>query len=204
MHCSVHPSRGVGCPEYILLFRKLPSDRSTAYADEPVTKSKEEYTRAQWQIDAHAYWRSSGDRLVSKDELKELSVESLQRVYREYSRNTVYNYKEHVELAKSLDKQGKLPAIFMVVAPGSWTDEVWDDINRMKTLNTTQSRRRAQLHVCLAKGSLVLTRDGYKPIEDIEIGDMVLTHKGNWKPVIAKKCTGVNDVIETIALEYRV
>ena len=37
----------------------------------------------------------------------------------------------------------------MVVAPGSWnTLEVWDDINRMKTLNTTQSRRRAQLHVC--------------------------------------------------------
>lgn len=26
--------------------------------------------------------------------------------------------------------------------------EVWDDINRMRTLNTTQSRRRAQMHVC--------------------------------------------------------
>lgn len=37
----------------------------------------------------------------------------------------------------------------MVVAPGSWNlDEVWDDINRMRTLNTTQSRRRKQMHVC--------------------------------------------------------
>ena len=36
----------------------------------------------------------------------------------------------------------------MVVAPGSWTDEVWDDINRMRTLNTTQSRRRQEMHVC--------------------------------------------------------
>jgi DNA modification methylase len=26
--------------------------------------------------------------------------------------------------------------------------EIWDDINRMKTLNTTQSRRHEQLHVC--------------------------------------------------------
>lgn len=26
--------------------------------------------------------------------------------------------------------------------------EVWDDINRMRTLNTTQSRRRKQMHVC--------------------------------------------------------
>lgn len=42
-----------------------------------------------------------------------------------------------------------LPASFMVVAPGSWNQlEVWDDINRMRTLNTTQSRRRAQMHVC--------------------------------------------------------
>ena len=54
-----------------------------------------------------------------------------------------------MKLANELDEQGKLPAVFMVVAPGSWNDlEVWDDINRMKTLNTNQSRRRAQMHVC--------------------------------------------------------
>lgn len=147
--CKDGSKMGVGCPEYILLFRKLPTDRSTAYADVPVKKSKEDYTRAQWQIDAHAYWRSSGDRLVSKEELQNISVDNLQKVYREFSRGTVYNYKEHVELAKRLDESGKLPAIFMVVAPGSWNQlEVWDDINRMKTLNTTQSRRRNQLHVC--------------------------------------------------------
>ena len=62
--CKDGSKMGVGCPEYILLFRKLPTDKSTAYADEPVKKTKEEYTRAQWQIDAHGYWRSSGDRLV--------------------------------------------------------------------------------------------------------------------------------------------
>lgn len=147
--CKDGSKMGVGCPEYVLLFRKLPTDRSTAYADTPVKKSKQEYTRAQWQIDAHAYWRSSGDRLVSKDEIKKVSVESLQKVYRKYSRESVYNYKEHVALAEELDKAGKLPAVFMVVAPGSWNQgEVWDDINRMRTLNTTQSRRRMQMHVC--------------------------------------------------------
>lgn len=147
--CKDGSKMGVGCPEYILLFRKLPTDRSTAYADIPVQKSKEEYTRAQWQIDAHAYWRSSGNRLISKEELENISVDNLQKVYREFSRENVYDYKEHVELAKRLDENGKLPAIFMVVAPGSWNQlEVWDDINRMKTLNTTQSRRRAQMHVC--------------------------------------------------------
>lgn len=146
--CKDGSKMGVGCPEYILLFRKLPTDRSTAYADVPVHKTKEEYTRAQWQIDAHGFWRSSGDRLIRKEELENVSVKNLQAVYRKYSRDHVYDYKEHVELAKKLDAEDKLPATFMVVAPGSWTWEVWDDINRMRTLNTTQSRRRAQLHVC--------------------------------------------------------
>lgn len=147
--CKDGTKMGVGCPEYILLFRKLPSDTNKAYADTPVSKSKDDYTRAQWQIDAHGYWRSSGDCLVSKEELAAISVDNLQTVYRKYSREHIYNYNEHVKLAEELDKNGRLPASFMVVAPGSWnTLEVWDDINRMKTLNTTQSRRRAQMHVC--------------------------------------------------------
>lgn len=146
--CKDGSKMGAGCPEYILLFRKLPTDRMRAYADEPVRKSKEDYTRAQWQIDAHGFWRSSGDRLLRKEELERMPVDRLQSAYRKYSRGTVYSYQEHVELAKKLDADGRLPATFMVVAPGSWTDEVWDDINRMRTLNTTQSQRRKALHVC--------------------------------------------------------
>lgn len=147
--CKDGTKMGVGCPEYILLFRKLPTDRSKAYADVPVTKSKEEYTRAQWQIDAHGYWRSSGNRMLSKEELETISVDRLQQTYRTFSRQQTYDYHDHVELAKKLDENGRLPATFMVVAPGSWNQlEVWDDINRMRTLNTSQSRRRQQMHVC--------------------------------------------------------
>ena len=146
--CKDGSKMGVGCPEYILLFRKLPTDTSKAYADVPVTKSKDTYTRGQWQIDAHAFWRSSGDRLLSKEELQQVDIHNLQKVYREFSRNYVYDYKEHIDLAESLDKDGRLPAAFMVVAPGSWTDEVWDDINRMRTLNTQQSQRKAEMHIC--------------------------------------------------------
>lgn len=146
--CKDGSKMGVGCPEYILLFRKLPTDRSKAYADEKVVKSKDEYTRAQWQIDAHGFWRSSGDRLMTKDEIMAMDTGKIQAAYRKYSRGTVYDYAEHVRMAKELDAEDKLPATFMVVAPGSWTDQVWDDINRMRTLNTTQSQRRQQMHVC--------------------------------------------------------
>lgn len=146
--CKDGSKMGVGCPEYILLFRKLPSNTSKAYADEPVSKSKDEYTRAQWQIDAHAFYRSSGDRLPTKQEVMAAPVSRLQQIYREYSRGTVYDYAEHIAMAQKLDDDGHLPATFMVVAPGSWSDRVWDDVNRMRTLNTTQSRRRQIMHVC--------------------------------------------------------
>lgn len=146
--CKDGSKMGVGCPEYILLFRKLPSSRESAYADTPVTKTKEDYSRAQWQIDAHAFWRSSGDRLATKEEIMNEPVDTLQKVYRQYSRGTVYDYHEHLEIAKKLDAEGHLPATFMVVAPGSWDDEVWDDVNRMRTLNSEQVRNRRQMHVC--------------------------------------------------------
>lgn len=148
--CKDGSKMGVGCPEYILLFRKLPTDKSTAYADVPVTKTKKEYTRAQWQLDAHAYWRSNGDRPVSKDELMEITDHKLLgRIYRKYSRENVYDYKEHVEYCKQLDEKGKLPAVYMIVPPASWNlSEVWDDVNRMRTLNGEQKRRNVQMHVC--------------------------------------------------------
>lgn len=146
--CKDGSKMGVGCEEYVLLFRKLPSDTSNAYADTPVVKSKEEYSRGRWQIDAHGFWRSSGNRLMSTEEWKEIPVSRMQEAYRNYSRTHVYNYREHVALADALDKDGHLPASFMVVAPGSWNSDVWDDVNRMRTLNTQQRLKRKQMHLC--------------------------------------------------------
>lgn len=146
--CKDGSKMGIGCPEYVLLFRKLPTDTSRAYADEPVKKSKEDYSRGRWQIDAHAYWRSSGNRLISKEEVQRAPVNKLQKIYNEYSKTHVYSFEEHIKLAEDLDKEGKLPATFMVIAPSSWNDTVWDDINRMRTLNSEQKRRDLQMHVC--------------------------------------------------------
>lgn len=146
--CKDGSKMGVGCPEYVLLFRKLPTDTTKAYADDPVKKSKEEYTRAQWQLDANAFWRSNGNSLLTKDELNSMPISSLSKAYGKYSESHIYNYDEHVALAKELDENGRLPATFALMPPASWSDSIWDDINRMRTLNTTQSQRRQALHVC--------------------------------------------------------
>lgn len=146
--CKDGTKMGVGCPEYILLFRKLPTDTSRAYADIPVIHDKKDYTRAHWQIDASCFWKSSGNRLVELDELKKCSVSDLGKLWKEFSRTHVYDYDEHVELAEELEDDDKLPSSFGVMENGSWSGFVWDDVNRMLTLNSEQSRKELQLHIC--------------------------------------------------------
>ena len=58
--CKDGTKMGVGMPEYLLLFRKPPSDSSNGYADNPVVKAKAGYSLARWQADAHGFTPSSG------------------------------------------------------------------------------------------------------------------------------------------------
>jgi len=146
--CKDGTKMGVGCPEYVLLFRKLPTDRSHAYADERVEKTKEEYPLSQWQLDAHAFWRSSGNRNLDPEELARLKMSDRMRRFREFSKAHVYDYDQHVALSYAMEQLDAISKEFMTVPPASIHPDVWDDISRMKTFNTAQSQRRKQLHVC--------------------------------------------------------
>ncbi len=153
--CKDGSKMGVGSPEYILLFAKPPTDPSRGYADEPVKKSKADYTRARWQVDAHALWRSNGNRLLTGAEIAALGPDGLARFFSEYSRSHVYDYEEHVRLGDELEKLHALPATFMCLAPGSHHPDVWHDILRIRTLNAEQSKRRLEQHVCPLQIDLV-------------------------------------------------
>lgn len=146
--CKDGTKMGVGSPEYILLFRKPQTDRSRGYADDPVKKEKEGYTRARWQVDAHAFWRSSGNRQLTAEEMAGYGPEKLAKLFTAYSLDRVYDYEFHVRIGEELDKMGALPSTFMSLAPGSHDEAVWHDVNRMITLNGSQSQRGLQNHVC--------------------------------------------------------
>jgi hypothetical protein len=170
--CKDGTRMGVGMPEYLLLFRKPPTDRSNGYADEPVVKVKPlcddhgepapfdsrknwrkpipgtGYSRARWQFDAHGFWRISGDRLLSGDELASLPHKSLYRLWRERSSGAVYNFTEHVQIAEEMDHLQRLPASFMLLPPHSWHPDVWTNVTRMRTLNGSQWSRGKQMHLC--------------------------------------------------------
>lgn len=146
--CKDGTKMGVGMPEYVLLLRKPQTDLSKGYADEPVLHEKEAYTRAQWQIDAHAHWRSSGNRLLRPEELASMPLDSIKAWYKRYSNGNVYDYEAHVEMGRELEKRGHLPASFMLFEPASFREDVWTDVERMRTLNSEQSRKREEMHVC--------------------------------------------------------
>ena len=167
--CKDGSKMGVGMPEYLLLFRKPPSDDSNAYADLPVVKMKTRYSRTRWQIDAHGFSRSSGDRLLTPEELHQLPHHAIFKLFRRHSLENVYDFEHHVRLGETLETcpqcshihtagqgrcecgckgSGRLPVTFMLLQPQSWSPEVWTDITRMLTLNSAQSAKGKQMHLC--------------------------------------------------------
>lgn len=89
-------------PEYVLLFRKPPSDASNGYADDPVVKSKESYSRSRWQIDAHGFMRSSGNRFLRPEELVELPHDAIFKLFRDFNLTHIYDFEHHVKLGEAI------------------------------------------------------------------------------------------------------
>lgn len=146
--CKDGTKMSCGMPEYLLLFRKPPTSSEKSYADTPVTHGKDEYSRARWQTDAHALWRSGGNRLLTPEELERIDHDVIFRWFRDYHLANVYDYEHHVKIGETLDALGRLPVTFMLLQPPSWMDDVWTDIARMRTLNMLQSAKGKEQHLC--------------------------------------------------------
>jgi hypothetical protein len=168
--CKDGSRMGVGMPEYLLLFRKPVTDPTRGYADVPVVKSKADYTRSRWQLDAHGFARSSGNRLLDARDLVGMTHADIFRAYRRHSLLSAYDFEHHVSLCESLercdgcghihvgDRQcgkcdcprsgGRLPVTFMLLQPQSWHPDVWTDITRMLTLNGAQAAKGREMHLC--------------------------------------------------------
>lgn len=168
--CKDGSKMGVGMPEYLLLFRKPQSSQEKTYADEPVVKEKPKcvngngevvpfdrnmpivpgtgYSRSRWQIDAHGFTRSDGNRLLTPEELKSLDHDVIFQWFKKFSLENVYNFEHHVKCGEDLECSRRLPVTFMLLQPQSWSDEVWTDVTRMLTLNGAQSAKGKEMHLC--------------------------------------------------------
>lgn len=159
--CHDGTKMGVGMPEYILLFRKPQTDTTKSYADQPVVKQKDVdehgakragervYSLGRWQIDAHSFHRSSGNRLLRADELEGLTHAEMFKLFRAFSlSDEPYDYEHHVSLNDKLAEMRKLPTTFMLLQPQSRSPHVWSDVMRARTLNNAQSAQGRENHVC--------------------------------------------------------
>lgn len=74
------------------------------------------------------------------------------------------------------------------------TDTGWTYDGLMSKKREIGSARFAKEYMCVEEGTPVQLKNGWKYIEDVEIGDEVLTHKGNYKEVINTFDNGKKDI----------
>lgn len=159
--CKDGTKMGNGMPEYLLIFRKPPTDTSNGYADEPVKKTKRiwdagakawvpeaGYSRARWQLDAHGYMPVSGDRQIGPEEFGGLEHHQIFKLWKAYNLDAVYDFEHHVKIAEGLEERGMLPSTFMLLPPHSKHDDVWTDITRMLSMNTFAAAQGREMHLC--------------------------------------------------------
>ena len=168
--CKDGTKMGYGLPEYLLFFRKPQSDIQNSYGDVPVEKAKPVcvsdsgelvpfdrdlpiapgtgYSRSRWQIDAHGFMRSNGNRPLRPEDLGGLRHEQIFKLFRNHSLHSIYDFEEHVRLGEELEAKGILPVTFMLLQPQSWHPDVLTNITRMRTLNSTQAAKGKEQHLC--------------------------------------------------------
>lgn len=190
--CKDGTRMGNGMPEYVLVFRKPPTDRSDGYADRKVHKpmkmwiddaqkamrnpklkahrqaireqlldpagpdagvvsgwiNPEGYSRARWQLDAHGFTKSDGNRLLTPEELFKLDANVIYKLWKQFSLASVYDFEHHVKVAEALEERGSLPSTFMLIPPHADHPDVWSDVARMLSLNTLQAQAGRELHLC--------------------------------------------------------
>lgn len=150
---------GAGSPEYVLLFRKRQTNTGKAYADVPVAHTRSEMKLGEWQLLASANWRSSGNRNLSSMDIAamiqmagtENGSKKVRKAFREHLKKSVYNWEQHRDLADGLSDADRLPKIFeLLTCPVNEDMEmaIWEDVNRMLTLNLKQAQGGKEQHVC--------------------------------------------------------
>jgi len=119
-----------------------------AHSYDVTDEEKLTYEIDRWQLDAHAYWRSSGDRFMSFEELQKYDMKRVYNNWKEHQKQNIYDYRDHLQSCRDLDDLDKLSRLFMTLPTISNNDLVWTDINRMNTLNANQANKKKEKHIC--------------------------------------------------------
>lgn len=106
------------------------------------------YSRARWQIDAHGFARSSGDRFPTTEEIRNMPHAAIFKAFRKWGLENIYEYEQHVGIGEDMEEDARLPVSFMLLQPPSWHPDVWTDVARMRCLNGEQKHKGKTMHLC--------------------------------------------------------
>ena len=81
-----------------------------------------------------------------------------------------------------------------------YTDRNFGDVTKIDWANMPDFDLFTYSTPCFVKGTMVLTNNGYKPIEDVEVGDMVLTHTNEYKKATEIMQHPTNDLVKINAM----
>ena len=106
-------------------------------------------TRGRWQVDAHGFARSSGDRLLSPDDLVGSRTMRIYKLFRDHSLGAVYDFEHHVAIAARRSRpRGACRRRSCCCRRTRWHPDVWTDVARMRTLNMLQAQQGREMHLC--------------------------------------------------------
>jgi len=134
-----------------------------------------------------------------KEEMLNFDLDKLEQAI-DYSRDNHLNYFGLITLRDryfTRDREGRIIEkpqwFFMRVAMGIGNNEdevikIYNKLSNLEYLHSTPTLYNSgtttnQYSSCFPAGTPVITKDGIKNIEDIQIGDIVLTAEGNYKVV---------------------
>ena len=130
-------------------------------------------------MDAHGFARSAGNRSLTPEELRGIPHQKVFGMFHDYNLRNIYDFEHHVKLGEEMERQGRLPVTFMLLQPPSWHPDVWTDITRMLSLNSAQSAKGRQTHLC--------------PLQ-FDIADRVISQMSNPGDVILDPFSGLGTV----------
>lgn len=129
---------GVGLPEYLMIFRKKPTEGT--HSDEPVLVGEDDYySISQWQLDANSHWRSSGN-----------------RHFYPWEKDGIYDYKAHIaHLENYIRPRRGSGASMLEPIPTNDNTWVWAnnvDYRRMNVLHNgrgmNETGEKTAQHIC--------------------------------------------------------
>ena len=127
-------------------------------------------------------------RMLGKYRMREMGLEHLHR-HTDYScLDGVAQVEEYAELSGKINQQ------YLCVTDHGMMGVV------PRQINACEKAGLKPIFGCLFAGQPIYTAEGVKPIEDLRVGDLLLTHEGRFKPVVAAWSRKYSGPVTTLTL----